>query len=202
MLGAAAGQQPAERWCQIAMGGRAATCARSDLDHPLLSRWLCCLPAYPVCLPDPPPISCPVWVSCRPSAGVTGFGSAILVLCVWVVCTVAGVNAGSLQQAVLTECVAQAALALPLLVLTRAHATCSWGLVASLSVFGVSVSSSCCRRAPFFWKACLFPWTADLPFYQPCTNTCLRMCCAVLCCAGPGCARGRSPAHTPAAAAD
>jgi hypothetical protein len=47
-------------------------------------------------------------------------------------------NAGTLQQAVLTECIMSQVLAVPLLFVTRAHATCDWGLVASLSLFGVS----------------------------------------------------------------
>lgn len=38
----------------------------------------------------------------------------------------------------LTECIASEVLAAPLLLMTRAHATCDWTLVLSLSVFGVS----------------------------------------------------------------
>lgn len=112
---------------------------------------------------------------CAP-AGITGFGSAILNLCVWVVATCAGINSGeggsrlaaddsvsviprwpldpwltslvlvcflcaftgTLQQAVLTECIASMVLALPLLFMTKAHATADWALVFSLSLFGVS----------------------------------------------------------------
>jgi hypothetical protein len=50
--------------------------------------------------------------------------------------------AGTLQQAVLTECIASEFMAVPLLFMTRAHATCNWALVLSLSVAGVSVMRS------------------------------------------------------------
>lgn len=68
--------------------------------------------------------------------GITGFGSAIINLCVWIGATCAGINAGTLQQAVLTECIASEVVAIPLLLLTRAHATCDWALMLSLSIFG------------------------------------------------------------------
>ncbi len=48
--------------------------------------------------------------------GVTGFGSAILNLCVWVVVVALGVEAVSLNSAVLAECVASELNAIPLLV--------------------------------------------------------------------------------------
>lgn len=38
----------------------------------------------------------------------------------------------------LTECIASEVVAIPLLCMTRAHATCDWALVLSLSIFGVS----------------------------------------------------------------
>lgn len=50
--------------------------------------------------------------------------------------------AGTLQQAVLTECIASEFMAVPLLFMTRAHATCDWALVLSLSVAGVSACSA------------------------------------------------------------
>ncbi|KAF8071119.1 hypothetical protein HT031_001201 [Scenedesmus sp. PABB004] len=68
--------------------------------------------------------------------GITGFGSAIVVLFVWVACTTAGVDAGSLQQAVVSECVCSVVLALPMLWATRACTTCDWRLVSPLLVFG------------------------------------------------------------------
>ncbi|KAF6252439.1 hypothetical protein COO60DRAFT_524976 [Scenedesmus sp. NREL 46B-D3] len=68
--------------------------------------------------------------------GITGFGSAILNLCVWVVCTCLGVDAGTLQQAVVAECVCSEFCALPLLRLTRAASTCDWRLTTSLFIFG------------------------------------------------------------------
>lgn len=71
---------------------------------------------------------------------MTGFGSAILNLCVWVAATCAGIDGGTLQQAVLSECVSSEACALPLLCLTRACSTADWRLVTTLTVFGVSSS--------------------------------------------------------------
>lgn len=57
---------------------------------------------------------------------------------------------GTLQQAVLTECIASEVLAIPLLLMTRAHATCDWALVLSLCIFGVSAwqSTTCSPCAP------------------------------------------------------
>jgi hypothetical protein len=54
---------------------------------------------------------------------------------------------GTLQQAVLTECICSEVLAIPLLFMTRAHATCDWALVLSLSIFGVCADHSGRRTA-------------------------------------------------------
>uniref|UniRef100_A0A383WJP0 Membrane transporter protein n=1 Tax=Tetradesmus obliquus TaxID=3088 RepID=A0A383WJP0_TETOB len=67
--------------------------------------------------------------------GITGFGSAILNLCVWVVFTCLGFDAGTLQQAVVAECVCSEICALPLLRLTKAASTCDWRLTSSLFIF-------------------------------------------------------------------
>lgn len=112
--------------------------------------------------------------------GITGFGSAILNLCVWVVCTSIGINSGiyiilhadsqhlmlqslhvhqsaccyshdqhkpsvvsgTLQQAVLAECICSEVVALPLLFVTNAGRTCDWKIVSTLTLFGVGTSQA------------------------------------------------------------
>lgn len=73
---------------------------------------------------------------------------------------------GTLQQAVLTECIASEVVAIPLLCMTRAHATCDWALVLSLSIFGVSSCAAqpqppgCARQPPGSMVRCT-QWCVD-----------------------------------------
>lgn len=74
-----------------------------------------------------------------PAQGLTGFGSGILNLCTWIVFMVAGVQSGSLQQAVVCEALASTLIAPGLLYVTRAHATADLKVVAAISLFVVRV---------------------------------------------------------------
>eukprot|EP00775_Hariotina_reticulata_P005242 gene5242-5477_t len=68
--------------------------------------------------------------------GITGFRSAILNLCVWVVCTSLGIDSGTLEQAVIADCVCGEVIALPLLYVTKALTTCDWRIIVSLTLSG------------------------------------------------------------------
>ncbi|PNH12309.1 hypothetical protein TSOC_000796 [Tetrabaena socialis] len=70
--------------------------------------------------------------------GLTGFGSAIINLLVWVVATSIGVDGGTLTQAVVAECMSCVVCAVPLLVMTSAHRTASWRLILTTTTFAAA----------------------------------------------------------------
>ncbi|KAF6254072.1 hypothetical protein COO60DRAFT_1462905 [Scenedesmus sp. NREL 46B-D3] len=84
--------------------------------------------------------------------GVTGFGSAILNLCCWIAFVVAGVDSGTLQQAVVTEALSSTLIAPGLLYVTRAHATADFRTTAAISLF-VGLSSPVGAAALARWDA-------------------------------------------------
>lgn len=67
--------------------------------------------------------------------GITGFGSAIIVLSVWVIFATVGIHVGSLRLAVLTESLGNEVSAIPLLVVTDARHTCDFRLATVLAFF-------------------------------------------------------------------
>jgi hypothetical protein len=78
--------------------------------------------------------ACTTMLSMHRSQGVSGFGSAILHILVWVICTSAGVDAGSLQLAVVVECINSVVSAIPLLLLARALTNTNWPLLFSMTI--------------------------------------------------------------------
>jgi hypothetical protein len=88
------------------------------------------------------------------------------VACLWLT-----LGIGTLQQAVLTECIASEVLAIPLLFMTRAHATCDWALVLSLSIFGVSRRAGhMCTWHPLLYKYTPASWRLNPVLPQCCPS--------------------------------
>ncbi len=69
--------------------------------------------------------------------GISGFGSAIVSLLVWVAFTSLGVDAGSLQLSIVNEAITSTVASLPLLYLTDAFRTCSFELAATVMIMQV-----------------------------------------------------------------
>ena len=67
--------------------------------------------------------------------------------------------AGTLQQAVLCECVSGIVVAAPLVCMTRAHKTADWRLVLTLSVFSV--------RTTLAWSPLLNAWSLVILLIMP-----------------------------------
>ncbi|GAX77227.1 hypothetical protein CEUSTIGMA_g4673.t1 [Chlamydomonas eustigma] len=67
--------------------------------------------------------------------GVSGFGSAIMHVLVWIVFSTAGVDSGSLQLSVTVDCVNSFVVAIPLLIMTSAFKTGETALVVSVYIF-------------------------------------------------------------------
>uniref|UniRef100_A0A7S0V5S4 Uncharacterized protein n=1 Tax=Polytomella parva TaxID=51329 RepID=A0A7S0V5S4_9CHLO len=67
--------------------------------------------------------------------GITGFGSAIVTLLVWVSAKTIGIYGGTLQQTVTCEALSCVAVSIPLLFLTQAHKTADWKLTFSIVIF-------------------------------------------------------------------